>query len=122
LTIQGVGGGLAATAASSPNPNANPNTGGNIMLGGIVFQTVALVFYLLLASEFIIRYVKEKPIQRAFNEPPSGNYTLDKNLKSMLSALIFGSLLLLIRYVGVDIHDRVFAQDGFDAQVYLPYR
>jgi RTA1 like protein len=101
LTIQGVGGGLAATAASSSNPNANPNTGGNVMLVGIVFQMVALIAYLSLAAEFIIRYLYEKPIQRAHTEPPSGNYTLDKNLKTMLSALIFGSVLLFIRYAGL---------------------
>jgi RTA1 like protein len=103
LTIQGVGGGLAASAAASSNPNASPNTGGNIMLGGIVFQLVAIIVYLFLALEFIVRFMTNKPFQRAGDEP--GYYSFDNNLKSMLGALMLGSVLLLVRYVSLAIQD-----------------
>jgi len=97
LSVQGVGGGLAATAAGSSDPNASPKLGGNIMLGGIIFQMIAVTFYMILAVEFIVRYVNDKPFQRANNQPPTGNYFLDKNMKTMLSGLAISSVLIYIR-------------------------
>jgi len=100
LTVQGIGGGLAATAAASTTGNKNgANLGANVMLAGIVFQMVALFAYLSIASEFLIRYTYDKPIQRANSEPPSGNYTMDKKMKTMLYALGLGSILLFVRSI-----------------------
>lgn len=69
------------------------------MLGGIIFQMIAVTFYMILAVEFIVRYVNDKPFQRANNQPPTGNYFLDKNMKTMLSGLAISSVLIYIRYV-----------------------
>jgi hypothetical protein len=99
LSVQGVGGGLAATAAASNNPNASPDLGGNIMLGGIIFQMVAITFYMALAIEFVVRYLNDKPFQRANNLPPTGNYYLDKNMKMMLIGIATSSILIYIRSV-----------------------
>jgi len=99
LSIQGVGGGLAATAAGSTDPNANPETGGHIMLVGIIFQMVALTFYMMLAVEFVIRYLRDKPFQRANNQPPTGNYYMDGRMKTMLYGLAVSSILIYIRSI-----------------------
>ncbi|TCD61834.1 hypothetical protein EIP91_007853 [Steccherinum ochraceum] len=60
LIVQGVGGGLAASA----DTDSGSNLGGNIMLGGIVFQLVALVIFIILASEFYIRYIYDRPCRQ----------------------------------------------------------
>lgn len=53
LSVQGVGGALAATAAGN---NKDPEKGGKIMLGGIVFQILAITIYMGLAIEFVYRF------------------------------------------------------------------
>ncbi|KAF9048342.1 hypothetical protein BDZ89DRAFT_1099141 [Hymenopellis radicata] len=66
LTIQGVGGGIASADDEAAGAN---KIGGNIMLAGIVFQlaafrsillAVVLTFYILFASEFLFKYIKDK--------------------------------------------------------------
>ena len=51
LIVQAVGGAKAAAA----NTLGAANAGAHIMLGGIVFQLVALVLYVALAAEFFVR-------------------------------------------------------------------
>lgn len=96
LTVQGVGGAIAATAAGN---NKNPELGGKIMLGGIVFQMIAITIYMILAIEFIFRYLSDKPFQRRDNDPPTGHYVLDKNVKMMLIGTAFSSLAIYVRSV-----------------------
>lgn len=98
LSIQGVGGGLAATAAGS-NPPKSPTMGGNIMLSGIIIQMIAVTIYMILAVEFVVRYLRDKPFQRPNNQPPTGNYHLDPKMKSMLFGLAISSILIYIRSI-----------------------
>jgi len=96
LSVQGVGGALAAIAAGN---DKDPEKGGKIMLGGIVFQMLAITIYMVLAVEFVYRYLTDKPFQRPHNDPPTGNYFLDKNMKAMLFGSAFSSLALYVRSV-----------------------
>ncbi|CCM04586.1 uncharacterized protein FIBRA_06767 [Fibroporia radiculosa] len=64
------------------------------MLAGIIFQLVAISFYILLGTEFILRYVHDRPIH-AWSTPTL--YGLDKNMKQMLFALAFSSLCIYTR-------------------------
>ncbi|KAF9648845.1 RTA1-domain-containing protein [Thelephora ganbajun] len=96
LTVQGVGGALAAIAAGN---HKDPEKGGRIMLGGIIFQMVAITVYMVLATEFVYRYLKDKPFQRPYNDPPTGNYFMDKNMKAMLLGCVFSSLAIYVRSV-----------------------
>lgn len=98
LSIQGVGGGLAATAAGA-NPPKSPALGGNIMLSGIIIQMIAVTFYMILTVEFIVRYLRDKPFQRPNNDPPTGNYHLDPKMKSMLLGLAVSTVLIYIRSI-----------------------
>ena len=68
------------------------------MLVGIVFQLVAITIYVMLAAEFIMRYLKKQPFKRAHNDPPTGNYVLDKKMKLMLFNIGISTLCLFIRY------------------------
>lgn len=54
LVLQGAGGGIAATA----NDHSGSETGRGIMVAGVVFQVVSLLFYMGLWLEFIIRLRK----------------------------------------------------------------
>jgi hypothetical protein len=96
LTVQGVGGTIAAIAAGN---DKDPEKGGRIMLGGIIFQMFAITVYMILALEFVYRYLSDKPFQRSDNEPPTGNYFLDKNMKAMLFGAAFSSLTIYVRSV-----------------------
>ncbi|EIN12984.1 RTA1-like protein [Punctularia strigosozonata HHB-11173 SS5] len=57
LVVQAYGGGTAT--------GTHPVLGGNIMLGGIVFQLVAITIYTLLAAEFLLRVLRDRPIRAA---------------------------------------------------------
>ncbi|KAJ6622845.1 RTA1-domain-containing protein [Mycena sp. CBHHK59/15] len=91
LVIQGIGGGMA----SSANDLANANIGAHVMLGGIVFQFVAIVVYTLLSAQYLWRYTKNKPVRST----SSIRATMDKNLKIMICALVFSTIVLFIRSI-----------------------
>ena len=69
------------------------------MLGGIIFQMFAITVYMILAIEFVFRYLTDKPFQRPNNEPPTGNYFMDQKMKTMLSGIAFSSLAIYVRSV-----------------------
>jgi len=110
LTVQGVGGVIAATAAGN---NKNPAIGGRIMLGGIIFQMIAIAMYLVPAIEFIFRYLRDKPFQRSDNDPPTGHYLLDKKMKMMLSGAAFSFLAIYVR----SVYRTIELTDGWNGRI-----
>ena len=97
LSVQGVGGALAAIAAGN---NKDPEKGGKIMLGGIVFQMLAITIYMALAIEFVYRFWHNKPFKgREDVSPLSGRHMLDHNMRLMLVGATLSSLLIYVRYV-----------------------
>ncbi|KAF9041080.1 RTA1-domain-containing protein [Hymenopellis radicata] len=105
LVVQGAGGGIAA----SGNTLEDANMGGNIMLGGIVFQLVVMTLFLLLAGEFFYRFFTDSPIAgRDFARVDSvgshvtltnSGYRLSSKMRLMLVALFFNTACLYIRAV-----------------------
>ncbi|KAJ6498214.1 RTA1 like protein-domain-containing protein [Mycena vulgaris] len=89
LVIQGAGGGIA----SSADTLSGANLGAHIMLAGIVFQFVAIITYSALAADFLRRYIKDLPLRADPNE----RGVPDGNLKTMIAALMFSTLVLFIR-------------------------
>ncbi|KAJ4497612.1 RTA1 like protein-domain-containing protein [Lentinula lateritia] len=114
LLAQAVGGGMATTA------------GGHVMLGGIAFQMATITVYILLASEFFVRYFNDEPLNRiqrsrcffrldekynpeessvetAFNEAhrnDSGDRgAMDFKLEIMSAALLLSTICIFIRAV-----------------------
>ncbi|PCH37954.1 RTA1-domain-containing protein [Wolfiporia cocos MD-104 SS10] len=92
LVIQALGG---ASASAAVNQGKSAKTGGNIMLAGIVFQLVAITFYMLLAAEFVLRYLYNKPIKAGAVAPTA--YGWDSNMKQMIATLAFSSLCIYVR-------------------------
>ncbi|KAF8916463.1 RTA1 like protein-domain-containing protein [Mucidula mucida] len=102
LIIQGVGGGIASAADNE----ADANKGGNVMLGGIVFQLVVITFYALFAAEFIWRYYTDRPVssfsknsEASINKPVHFRGVLSRKLSIMLLALVFEAVFLYIRAI-----------------------
>ncbi|KAJ7245613.1 RTA1 like protein-domain-containing protein [Mycena haematopus] len=92
LVIQAIGGGMAATAV---NQRKNPNLGGNVMLGGIVLQMVAISVFVLCASEFLLRYLNNRPLV-----PSSKTQVpLSPKIKLFVCALGLTTTCLFIRAV-----------------------
>lgn len=95
LSVQGVGGGLAADAAGN---NKDPEQGGRIMLGGIVFQLTAITIYMGLALDFLYRFWYDKPYKCRDDAPTPGRHTLDRNTGYMLLGSALSSLMIYVRY------------------------
>ncbi|KAF8990477.1 RTA1-domain-containing protein [Cyathus striatus] len=59
LVLQGVGGGMASAADTSEKAEK----GGHVMLGGIFLQLIAIIVYAGLGTEFMARYLRNKPFK-----------------------------------------------------------
>ncbi|KAF6747219.1 RTA1-like protein [Ephemerocybe angulata] len=109
LVVQGLGGGLAASA--NEKDGRDPELGGNLMLGGIIFQlpnsTVVIITFSACSGEFIYRYMARRPVGRRaahsslakIEDENSGRGVLTSKLKLMLGALSLSTLLLFIRAI-----------------------
>ncbi|KAJ8509286.1 hypothetical protein ONZ45_g8529 [Pleurotus djamor] len=114
LIVQGVGGGMAASAADG---EGNADLGGNIMLGGIVFQLVAITVYSICAFEFFMRYLYDRPVRSVAKpigrDQDATRGLLDARLKLMTGALFFSTLLLFIR----SVYRTIELADGWDGRI-----
>ncbi|KAI0078295.1 RTA1-domain-containing protein [Panus rudis PR-1116 ss-1] len=99
LVVQAVGGAQASVAA---NDKKDPTQGGNVMLGGIAFQLVAVVMYMVLASEFVLRFLYNRPLReapRGKNNVPHSWDALDWRIQLAFISLAFSGVCLLIRSI-----------------------
>ncbi|KAL4076751.1 RTA1 like protein-domain-containing protein [Scleroderma yunnanense] len=101
LTIQGIGGAIAAMAAGN---GKDPTTGGNVMLVGIIMQMVAITFFIIFASEFLIRYSNDRPLKKPADELErhqalAYKLGMDPRMKISLYAMAFSTTCLFIRAV-----------------------
>ncbi|KIY63703.1 RTA1-like protein [Cylindrobasidium torrendii FP15055 ss-10] len=92
LIVQAVGGGTAAKALAM---GKDPENGGHIMLGGIVLQMATITTYAIVASEFFVRYARDKPLSGRRNI--RGN--LARSLKLQNLGLLFSTVCMFIRAV-----------------------
>ncbi|KAK0462227.1 RTA1 like protein-domain-containing protein [Armillaria novae-zelandiae] len=122
LIIQGAGGGIAASA----DDHAGATRGGNIMLGGIIFQMVVITCYAILAAEFFFRYIKNQPVYSRIGSRATrqSEVTLASNeqyfrgdlspkIKLMAIALSFNTLCLYIRA----IYRTIELSDGWNGRI-----
>jgi hypothetical protein len=86
LVLQGLGGGIAATA----NTTSASNLGKNIMLAGLIFQVVSLVLFIICAGEFAFRVHKS----RGMWNPKYINFVNSKLFKQFLLGMSFCSTSL----------------------------
>jgi hypothetical protein len=96
-TISGsaTGGRIALGKCLSPSPYKPLLT---VIIGGIIFQFIALVVYMLLTIEFLTRYALKKPFSRredTLNGP--GLSVLDSKTKQMIFGVGLSSLAMFIR-------------------------
>ena len=81
------------------------------MLGGIIFQMIAITFYMILGIEFIFRYQYNKPFHRPDDEPSTG--FLDKKMKMMLFGTSFSSLAVYVR----SVYRTIELTDGWNGRI-----
>ncbi|TCD71037.1 hypothetical protein EIP91_000536 [Steccherinum ochraceum] len=106
LVVQGAGGGLAATASTQ----SGSNLGGNIMLGGIIFQLVALIAFVSVATEYYIRYTLDHPIR-----PTRGSKRTEMNYRMKL---LTGSLAFIIVCIFIrSIYRTAELADGWNGRI-----
>ena len=69
------------------------------MLGGIVFQLVAIVAYSALAAEFLVRYILDKPVSgHEFSGSQSRRVKTPLKMKLMVFGMALMTVLIFIRY------------------------
>jgi len=109
LVVQAIGG-ATASQASNKQDRKGARRGGNIMLGGIVFQLCVIIGFLLLAAEYLVRYSRDRPLSHktGFARGP-----LDKKLKWMIIAVLFNVTCLFIRAV----YRTIELADGWNGRV-----
>ncbi|KAJ7861441.1 RTA1 like protein [Mycena olivaceomarginata] len=93
LVVQGGGGGIAA----SSHKIKTINLGGNIMLGGIIFQFVALCVYTGLSVDFLRHFAASTPVRPQISSSERGVF--DPRLRLMIAALGFSTFVLFIRSI-----------------------
>ncbi|KAG2139842.1 RTA1 like protein-domain-containing protein [Suillus bovinus] len=98
LIVQAVGG---ASAAHAANTKTSASMGANIMLGGIAAQLFAIVLYVALASETLLRLRYDMPFR--YVEQPrmleKGQRAVSKKLRLMIYGMAFCTLCIFIRSV-----------------------
>lgn len=104
LIIQAVGGSVAASADTL----SAANNGGNIMLGGIIIQLVAIVLYSILAGDFFYHVLANKPVRAVRNrkdEEKNGSTVLSSDHDSQgypnTATVITGRMKLMILGLGL---------------------
>ncbi|KAJ6555729.1 RTA-like protein [Mycena sp. CBHHK59/15] len=123
LSVQGLG----RTAASiAVGRNQSLEHGAHIMLGGVIFQMVTISIYILLASEFSLRYFTNRPLDAkdvAYHSLNSSNTRcghgqLNRPLRIMIGALAFNNACLLIRGIwDRAIYPTLELLDGFEGRI-----
>ncbi|KIY69074.1 RTA1 like protein [Cylindrobasidium torrendii FP15055 ss-10] len=119
LIVQGAGGGIAASA----DDHDGAELGGNIMLGGIIFQLVVIVVYTTLSAEFFWRYATDHPVSSKLpgnardSQSTLSTHTMRGELSGrsrlMVGALCFNLLVLFIRA----IYRTIELSDGWNGRI-----
>jgi hypothetical protein len=86
LIVQAVGGGMAASAVSTPNEDTTPGT--DIMVAGIIFQMAAVTVFMFFAINFLLR-IKRKNL----------GYLLTREVKRLLLGTAVSVLFIYIRSI-----------------------
>lgn len=120
LLVQSGGGGIA-----SGTSNSALHLGTDILLAGIVLQLIALLFYMALGVEFIVRVYRNKPLVKKSHIPPSQTMDIEQTWKSnnvnrvprnvhlMVIGLSISTILVLIR----SIYRTAELSDGFKGPI-----
>ncbi|TIB74942.1 RTA1-like protein [Wallemia mellicola] len=94
------GGAMASFALHSDDPEADPENGGHVMLGGIVYQFVCLVVYCGFLLEYQLRKYENWPCKRRWNNGTAIMRDHDREITKRRLAiimLVLTSALLLVR-------------------------
>ncbi|KAJ7719311.1 RTA1 like protein-domain-containing protein [Mycena metata] len=115
LSVQGFGGTVASLAVGR---SESPDHGAHIMLGGIIFQMATISVYILLASEFFLRFFADRPLagrKATYDslDTSRGHGRVDDHLRIMIGALAFNTTCLLIRA----IYRTLELIDGFEGRI-----
>ncbi|TIA91286.1 hypothetical protein E3P99_01148 [Wallemia hederae] len=100
IGIQAVGGAMASFALHSDDPEADPEQGGHVMLGGIIYQFVCLVVYCGFMLEYLARKYENWPCKRRWNNGTAIMRDHDREItkrRLQIVMLALTSALLMVR-------------------------
>ncbi|KAG8903867.1 hypothetical protein FRB99_002636 [Tulasnella sp. 403] len=131
LTIQGIGGGSAASA----DTNEGAENGAHIMVAGIIVQMAAVTFYVLIQIDYFWHVLKNRParsiVPAEVATPPAefgnektpselaptltGPQRLTKNIKIMMVGLTIATVFIYIR----SIYRTIELLDGWNGPIFV---
>ncbi|KAJ3555590.1 hypothetical protein NM688_g2490 [Phlebia brevispora] len=123
LTVQGLGGGIAASAQGAQQQKTL-NLGSNIMLGGILFQLAAMMTFIFLVVEYFTRFFSNQPLRPKPEEPKS--FKDDASVMTLVEArpwtprtkLMSASIALCMFFLLVrSIYRTAELADGWDGKI-----
>ena len=111
LVVQAVGGAIA----SMGDTHEEAERGGQIMLGGIVFQLIMIVIYSVMAIEYCIRYFSDRPVHHLGMKQTDymARGELVHKVKIMLAGLALNTVCLFIRA----IYRTIELADGWNGRI-----
>ncbi|EEB07494.1 hypothetical protein SJAG_02581 [Schizosaccharomyces japonicus yFS275] len=89
LVIQAVGGGIAGSSSTNQH---TMDTGGNVMLAGIIIQLIGLSLFCYAGIDFVVRYCKNRPYRTSY----AYGVVLNPDLQPPYSSKRFLSIGLLV--------------------------
>ncbi|KAJ6468885.1 RTA1-domain-containing protein [Mycena sanguinolenta] len=92
LFVQAAGGSIAGAATTA----SKTQLGAHIMLGGILFQFVAMIIFCCLACDFLVRYFYDRPVNIRQGSNRAG---LQTGTSHMICIVAFSTLVLFIRSI-----------------------
>ncbi|KAH7106598.1 RTA1-domain-containing protein [Auriculariales sp. MPI-PUGE-AT-0066] len=103
LLVQAVGGSQASAAETLEDANK----GGKVMLGGIALQFAALVIYVIVAAEFLLRVIQDRPVRPVPPGYAERREKLDRKVKLMILGLAISAVFIFIRtvYRTIELND-----------------
>ncbi|EMD42085.1 hypothetical protein CERSUDRAFT_120916 [Gelatoporia subvermispora B] len=134
LVIQALGG-ATASGANTPS-DAQAKLGGYLALGGIALQLISLICFVVLSSEFLLRYKYDKPYPRAtstsafvtgYRRPRT-----ERSVKLFIRGLALATFFLFVRAIyrtieladgwnGTVIHTQVYFNCFDGTMVFLAF-
>lgn len=94
------GGAMASFALHSDDPSADPEQGGHVMLGGIIYQFVCLIVYCGFMLEYLCRKYENWPCKRRWNNGTAVMRDHDREItkrRLQIVMLALTSALLMVR-------------------------
>jgi len=113
LFVQAAGGGIASSAST----DAGSTLGGNIMLGGIIFQLVSLILFICIATETLVRFWKDLPAHEETIRSSDSTLTVKAKMGHRITLLLYALSFITTCIFIRSIYRTIELADGWNGRI-----